>query len=357
MREVKLFAVGDILLRTRNGRPPFEGVASALAEKDVLFGNLETVLSCAGQEAEKASVLFTDPEEARYLAEAGFDVLNVANNHILDRGTEGLAATLDVLEQQGLTYIGAGRSGSCADPRGGVVIERNGLRIGFLGYASSGKGDVGNGLFVRQVETCAILEDMRYTRSACDVIVVSLHWGLDDLRYPPPEHIALAHTLVEHGACVVLGHHAHVLQGIEEYKGGLIAYCLGNFQFKCDRSERHRQSLILSVRLTEDGMGSYDIIPADIDDDLVPHVLADGHDRVACLAALTAPIIEGRITRSWWFEHVAGEYLSNSLAAWRTRIRRYGFRHLVQCLAWTVSPFALRCYLGLLVRAVRRGPG
>lgn len=82
MASVSLYAVGDIWLKTKNGGDPFENVKESLADKDILFGNLETVLSNSSTKAKKAHVLYESPEKIRSLKEAGFDIVNVANNHL-----------------------------------------------------------------------------------------------------------------------------------------------------------------------------------------------------------------------------------------------------------------------------------
>ncbi len=84
MNAVKLIAVGDICLRTRNNKHPFDNVKKIFKDKDILFGNLETVLSSQGERAEKSVLLYSPPEKVSYLKDAGFDVLNIANNHMMD---------------------------------------------------------------------------------------------------------------------------------------------------------------------------------------------------------------------------------------------------------------------------------
>jgi len=89
---LKLLVVGDIFLQTKNSKRPFENVKEVLQSNDILFGNLETVLSNRGVKAEKAALLYSPPEKVDYLKDAGFDILNIANNHIMDLGEEGREA-------------------------------------------------------------------------------------------------------------------------------------------------------------------------------------------------------------------------------------------------------------------------
>src|SRR5665647_1237842 len=97
MNSLRLFAVGDICLQTKNGEHPFENIMHVFKHKDILFGNLEVVLSDEGRKAEKAYVMESPPENVKYLQDSQFDVLNLANNHILDLGDKGFKNTINVL--------------------------------------------------------------------------------------------------------------------------------------------------------------------------------------------------------------------------------------------------------------------
>ena len=352
MQSVRLLAVGDISLRAPIPGSPFAYVEDLLTEKDVLFGNLETVLSETGTAEQKAYLSWTEPGAAVYLQEAGFDLVNLANNHILDRGPEGLAQTLGTLNERGLTYIGAGRVGV---DTGDAAVERGGVKLGFLGYTSSGTAGAGPECFVNKLDPPAVIRDIQKLRRSCDVVVVSVHWGGDDFLYPSPNDIELAHRLVDAGASLVVGHHSHVLQAVEEYQNGLIAYSLGNFQFLGGRSPLNRMSMVLSVGVSRNGLESYSLTPVTIDQNLVPHV-ADDQDRqdiLTFVSAVTEPVVSGRVTNEWWYRHIAWDYLVGNMASWLVRTKRYGLKHLLLCLRWLVSPFVIRCYLGLLMRVLK----
>ena len=128
-------AVGDIFLKTRNNKYPFERVQKLFENKDILFGNLETVLSTEGKEKEKAFPLYISPEEVKYLKEVDFDVLNLANNHIMDLGIEGFNETLDVLTKNNLQFIGVSNNKYKLNY---IIIEKQGIKLGYLGYSNSG---------------------------------------------------------------------------------------------------------------------------------------------------------------------------------------------------------------------------
>jgi len=349
MRTVKLIAVGDIFLQTKNSRYPFEGVKEVFRDKDILFGNLETVLLNRGKEVEKAVNLHVSPNRMKYLVDAGFDVLNIANNHIMDLGVEGFNATLDVLNRNNLTFIGGGNQ---KFNQTWTIIERNDIKFGFLAYYKERLRYYKEGVFINKIDTKGIVSNISNLKPLCDIIIVSLHWGLDNIPYPSTDQINLAHQLIDAGATVILGHHPHVIQGIETYKHGLICYSLGNFQFDPVVSQtKTNKSMILSINFDNNRLKSYDIIPIEIDKNLVPK-MSEGNRKafIDFVNNLSRPIVDGTLTEKWWFEEIAKEYLSGNMKSWIIRIRRYGIRHLLQCIRWLVSPFCIKCYLGMLRR-------
>jgi poly-gamma-glutamate synthesis protein (capsule biosynthesis protein) len=353
MASVKLIAVGDICLQTKNNENPFQKVKESFKDKDILFGNLETVLSARGQEARKAVLLHTMPEKAAYLKDAAFDVLNVANNHIMDLGPEGFNETVELLGRNNLSFIGASNS---KFDRPYTIIKKKGTNFGFLGYDSHGFRDLKNGIFINKIDENAITAHINELKLKCDVLVVSLHWGIENVFYPSPDQVRLARKLIDAGAVLVLGHHPHVVQGIERYKGGLIAYSLGNFQFFQTNREITRNSVILAVEINKGRIEGHHITTARIDDNFIPAIM-NGEERdkmLSFIETISMPIINEEISEKWWFEEIAYEHLHGNMKAWIIRIRRYGIRHLLQCIRWLISPFIIKCYLGLLRRKLRK---
>jgi len=249
--QVKPLAVGDMMLRTRDGRPPFEHVGDILHAGDILFGNVETVLSDRGQAVEKAIHLEASPNNVRYLKEAGFDVVSVANNHVLDRGPEAFRDTLAALHEAGLVVIGAGDR---IYSQSWGIVQRNRLRLGFLGYYLFGARLKNDGIYLNKICIPSILEDMEQLQRQCDCIVVSLHWGTEGPFFPSPDQIKQARAIIDAGASVILGHHPHVLQAVERYKHGLIAYSLGNFQFFGSSPGMTNRTMVLQVTIGQHGV-------------------------------------------------------------------------------------------------------
>jgi len=357
---VRLVAVGDISLQTRENRNPFGKVSQAFEDKDILFGNLETVLSKHGKEVEKAVVLRTSPDKVGYLQEAGFDVLNVANNHILDLGVEGCNQTFEVVNKYELRFIGVGNREFAER---WAIVEKKGIKIGFVGYYQGGFKDTQSGVIVNPIDESGIIRDIERLRSECDLVVVSLHWGIEKVFYPSPKQVTLAHKLIDAGATIILGHHPHVLQGIERYRDGLIAYSLGNFQFEFNpaecagkRNKRTNQSIILSLELRKNGLENHNIIPVMIDEDFVPYApIEEEQEEIRhFLSEISKPLSRSTLTEKWWFEQIAWEYLVGNMKSFIVRIKRYGFMHFLQCIRWLISPFCLKCYAALIRRRVKK---
>ena len=235
---------------------------------EVAFGNLEAPLTARGVRAEKAATHRAHPDRIAEVKAFGFDVVTLANNHMLDYGQEGLADTLDVLKNAGVAAVGAGPTRAAAfrpfvqtTARGGIAF------IGICaalppGYAATADRPGVAPLRVQQsvaidpalqaeqpggapfMHTRAVAEDVteaceaiRSVRKDARLIVVALHWGIPHgfaarsygvlAEYQRP----VAHALVDAGADLVVGHHPHVVHPVERYGNGLIAYSLGNYVF------------------------------------------------------------------------------------------------------------------------------
>jgi len=269
---VTLVAVGDISLgdhplcvgrgvRSRLRRSeythpayPFTHVADALGAADLVFGNLETVLSGAGlTEGLLTSVeMRGDRTSARRLGRAGFNVLNVANNHILQHGRSAFVDTLEALNEAGISPVGL----NGADDASCVPVTRDvrGLPVTFLAYAFEPDQYYKGIPLYAFGPVCAIAGEIRAARSRSAIVICSVHWGEEFIRYPSRQMMETGRALIDAGAHVVLGHHPHVFQGIERYGHGLIAYSLGNFVFDMLWSDALRIGLVLRLTLSPAGV-------------------------------------------------------------------------------------------------------
>lgn len=276
-RTVHVAAVGDIMLDRSLGHViesgdlsyPFAGVREVLATADITVGNLESSLGDSGEPVAKSYNFQAPPEAAESLALAGFDVMSLANNHAMDFGSEALIQAIDLLERNGIAAVGAGADYS--DARKPVIIEEAGIRVAFLAYV-----DVPvevTGFDTRTWEAGVdspglawaypnlISEDVRTAKSNSDVVVVLLHSGYEFLQEPSPPQIASARAAIDAGASLVISHHSHLLQGVEYYRDGVIAYGLSNFAFDMDGSP---DSAILNVWLDGEGVHHIEFVPISI---------------------------------------------------------------------------------------------
>jgi poly-gamma-glutamate capsule biosynthesis protein CapA/YwtB (metallophosphatase superfamily) len=265
---IALAAVGDVMLgRSVEERMqaygtsyPFQALAPLLRQADIAVGNLESVLAQGGDPVAKMFVYRAHPQMATGLAQAGFDVLNLANNHILDYGPSGLTETLATLDGQGIHGVGAGPQ--AADP---VLVEARGIRVAFLARNIAGPAQPG----VAGVQDEASLRrDVWQARKQADLLVLLLHTGTDYDEPPTLEQRHLAQTAIEAGANLVIGFHRYTVQDTESYGHGFIAYGLGDFTFDIDIVDAARDGAVLWVLLNKDGVAQVDWIPTRTVDDV-----------------------------------------------------------------------------------------
>jgi poly-gamma-glutamate synthesis protein (capsule biosynthesis protein) len=286
---MSLVAVGDVMLGTwvvplldsAGSAYPFAATKNILQAADIAVANLEAPFTDRGEQVKDKQFTFrVPPRHARGLKESGFDLLHLANNHILDYGPEGLFDTIATLDSLSLSYVGAGENIAAAY-RPVIVTRENAsgekLRFGFLGFSLThpedyyaGKNKPGTAFPFRE-RYIAALDSLA---PQVDIMVVSFHWGAEKMVKPKPYQIDLAHTAIAHGADLVLGHHPHVLQSLELYRPrpgapqGLIAYSLGNFAFG-SYSPSSRTSIILKCVLDASGVLYARCLPINVYNDEV----------------------------------------------------------------------------------------
>lgn len=234
-----LAAIGDVgvlgAARRRAAREgwdaPFAALRPHAAAADLAFANLEfPVGERSWVRPGRADEFFHDPEVPAALVRAGFRVVSLANNHMMDCGERGLARTLETCRAAGLATAGAGADLAAA--REPAVLEARGARVVLLAYAAAARDAAGpSSPGVAPLEPGLLAEDLARWRPRADVLVVSAHWGSMYVDYPPPRVRELARVLAEGGADVVLGHHPHVLQGAERRGRTLVLYSLGDAVF------------------------------------------------------------------------------------------------------------------------------
>jgi poly-gamma-glutamate synthesis protein (capsule biosynthesis protein) len=273
-RDITVLAVGDVMLGRHIAKVmnaggsdfPFREIAPAFRNADVVFGNLEAVIAEDGSLPafpEKPYNFHAHKAAAPALGKAGFHVLSLANNHAMDYGPAALFETRRLLDKSGISTFGAGKD--ISEARRPTILIKNGVRFGFLGYGVAHSRAVyarKNRPGIAPVIMNDIQKDIRAVRSAVDVLIVSLHWGIEYEHIPSKRQREEARQIIDWGADMILGHHPHVMQGIEIYKGKIVAYSLGNFIFD-QKGKGTDRSFILACRFREKALYSAEIIPLD----------------------------------------------------------------------------------------------
>ena len=272
--EIIINAVGDImlagkgapLLRQKGYDYPFNGVRKELASGDINIANLESPIAEGGLEYSGKKFRFrAEPPVAKAIRAAGFNLVTLANNHSMDFGGEALAETLQHLSDNGIAWIGAGKN--LSEARKMVLYTIKGKKIAFLGYSLTqpveffaGQNRPGTAPGYEKL----VIADIASARSQADYIIVSFHWGKEATGTVQAYQRNAAHKAIEAGADIIIGHHPHILQGIERYENGVIFYSLGNFIF-ASRSKSADVSAIIRLKLDDgDGHREAEILPLDV---------------------------------------------------------------------------------------------
>ncbi|WP_029688659.1 CapA family protein [Thermoanaerobacter sp. A7A] len=235
----------------------FENVKNILDKDDLTIANLETTFTTATKKANKEYAFKGEASYARILKEGSIEVVNLANNHTFDYLREGFEDTIRALKKEGIEYFGYGYK---------YVTNIKGIKVGVLGYTG----------FDNTMETKnQIKKDIIELRSNVNILVVSFHWGEENQYYPNKIQKDLGHFVIDEGVDLVIGHHPHVIQGIEKYKNRYIAYSLGNFSFGGNRNPKDKDSLIFQQTFILNDKG--EII--DIEEDIIPVSVSSQKDR------------------------------------------------------------------------------
>jgi len=209
---------------------PFEKISSFMKSKDLVLVNLETPLTVYPR---VRGFFASDPRYARAMMDAGISMVSLANNHIFDADEIGFLQTLDHLEDAGLFYVGAGSD--FEDARLGRYVQLNDTKLVFLSYTQfCNAGFVSVAAEypgILPLDRELIVRDIEVAKKKAELVFVSLHWGFEDQPSVHPKQVEIAHSLIDAGADVIIGHHPHVPHGIEIYKRRPILYSLGNFIF------------------------------------------------------------------------------------------------------------------------------
>lgn len=314
-----------------------ELVRPTLQSVDLRFANCERQYSDRRSQGGLTPHGCQPPGMAQIFTDCGFDAVTVANNHMYDFGPDALLDTRALLLKKGIQVTGAGKN--LEEARKPAIVERKGIKVGFLGYCSviphggeAGPEKVGiaplryrqyyepRGLYAPirirsepdENDLQMIVEDVKALRREVDVVMVAFHWGVIWVpRAVADYQVAAAHACIDAGADLIMGHHAHLPKGIEMYKGKAIFYSLSNFCMTktyaakawnepawkhgaiggytdLDREmpllpygKDARRTLMVKAILSKDGVRSVSFIPMLIDKLYRPEVLRNGDARFA----------------------------------------------------------------------------
>lgn len=265
-KPIKVGFLGD----TAPGYPTYKPINKShyllklLGACDLVIANLESPLTTANSTKNWGSSLRSDPKSVQELKELNINVANLANNHIIDRGLTGLEETLNVLKQHGISSFGAGRDQNHASKP--FMPEYTVGRLALLAYSytalntpsmASGNSPGANPFTLEEAKRqIASLKNKGY------VVCTSYHGGDEFFRIPCPKYRTVLKELAKAGANLVIGHHAHLFQGVEICDGSIIAYGLGNFYMNTDYQMENRGTdigLLLTVELDRLGPCAYSL--------------------------------------------------------------------------------------------------
>jgi poly-gamma-glutamate synthesis protein (capsule biosynthesis protein) len=327
-------------------------VRPTLAAVDLRFGNCERQYSARGSASETAPHGRQPPEMAQIFTDCGFDAVTIANNHMYDYGPEALLDTRALLLGKGIAVTGAGRE--LDEARQPAIVERNGIKVGFLGYCSvipeggeaapgkvgiaplrvttsyEGRGPHASPRVVTRPDDSdlrMILDDVAALRRRVDIVIVAFHWGVIWIpRVIADYQVIAGHACIDAGADMILGHHAHVPKAIEVYRGKAIFYSISNFCMTkpfpspkwseqpwlhgalrnyADQNPDYpllpygrdaRRTLLAKAVLTKEGVKRVSFLPMLIDQQYRPEVLGAGDARFDDMVAYMEWASEG-------FEH------------------------------------------------------
>ncbi len=235
-RETTLIMTGDVMigrsvntvsLKMNDPSYPFQKVAEKLTSADIVFSNLETPIISNCPLSDSGFKFCADPKMVDGLKFAGIDIVNLANNHTLNYGQEGLEETEKILSDNGIAWVGDNNL---------EIIEKNGIKFGFLGFD-----------FVDKMPKDSDFQKIRDSKKQVDVLIPMVHWGVEYTTIPTKTQKLIAKDLVNSGADVVIGGHPHWVQDIDYINGRPIFYSLGNFVFDQPWSQETKNGLAVGL--------------------------------------------------------------------------------------------------------------
>ena len=286
----------------RSPEAVYGDVLPILRQGDLRIVNLECALSGDASPVWKSGSVFKGrPEHIRGLTAVPFEVVTLGNNHVFDYGTEAFRETLKLLGDHGIRSVGAGMNAE--EARQPLVLEVKGVRIGIINFSEGEDLTAavsGPGVFGWDVD--AVVEGIRAIRPDVDILLVVCHGGVEYIPFPPPYLADAFRRAAEAGADLVIGHHAHVPQGVQFVNGVPICYSLGNFVFWQETDLLYRKlGYLVKAGVSREGLSHVEIIPYEIGSESL-HLLKGGESDFFfdVLKKITLPLAQpGGIAEAW----------------------------------------------------------
>jgi poly-gamma-glutamate synthesis protein (capsule biosynthesis protein) len=284
---IKIILAGDIMLdrgveymveEEGNGdfRFPFLKIADYLKGADIVFGNLEGVISDKGIKVGSIYSFRAEPKAIEGLISAGFNVLSMANNHAFDYSREALEDCLAKLGKAGISFVGAGLTEN--EAYSSLIKEVDGVKIAFLAYTDLGPeiwratGENSGIAWISQNSIEKIKQDIKSAKEESDILIVSLHSGEEYQKAPSRFQIDFSRMAVDAGADLFVGHHPHVVQPNEKYQDSWILYSLGNFVFDQSFSEETMEGQIIELLIEDNKIKETNLREININDSFQPYL-------------------------------------------------------------------------------------
>lgn len=330
MNQLKIACIGDIMC----GESFYalgQGVASSLGKygkhflrpeivnyfssHDLVLCNVECVLSNKGR---KDSILRSvqmrgRPTSAKYLADWGVTVANVANNHILEHGYDAAVETVNLLQSVGIQTIGAGKNGTYHHGIQIAEMSCRGQKLAILGICLCNEKYAFNG----GAELDETIEMVKFLVRRNRIVIVSVHWGDELMDRPNVQQQRIARSLINAGVTLIVGHHPHVVQGIEIFNGGLVAYSLGNFIFD-SFIEDTKWSNILSVTISGRRSIKWQCVPIKRDKEHRPElVTGENKAKLECEIKRRCDLLELKMSDHCYHKRYQSDFTSRDVRARR----------------------------------------
>lgn len=275
--EIKLIFGGDVMMSRQVGVKiaeagdsslPFRQIGSLMSGADLTMVNLEAPFNDEGEMVTEGMAFKAEPETSAGLELAGIDMVCLANNHASNQGRKGISYTIDFLAEKGIKVSGAGKNREEAYES--VFVEVKGTKIGFLSYTYSDGVEFDHWVDSFQPDVAfmdleRVRQGVKEAQEEADLVVVSMHDGQEYSHQPTAHQKEFARAAIEAGAKLVIGHHPHVVQSVEEYGDGFVVYSLGNLVFDQMWSEETQEGVMAEVILARNQLKRVKFVPINID--------------------------------------------------------------------------------------------